>query len=224
MKKNIAIFEGNRANNYDDFAVKWIPNYDYYIDMLPKLLNHTDEKNALIVGCGTGNEMKALAESSEDWSLTGVDPSPEMIALAKEKLRAFSTIELFTGKLEHFKNTTFFNAATLSLVLHFIKYPKDKLALLQQVEKRLKPGSPFIIMGIFGNGEQLRTNLEVLELLLENTVAQKEIDERFTRIKKELHRTSEEELKKLLVRAGFKPPTRFFQTSIYSAWITHKID
>ncbi len=218
---NHAVFEGERANNYDEFVQQWIPNYDYFMTILPKLLENTVEKTMLAVGCGTGNEILALKKADEAWSITGVDPSPEMIHVAQEKLALHENIEFFTGKVAQLKNHNQFGAATLILVLHFIQYPNEKLGLLTAIRKRLQPGAPFIIMGIFGNKEQLRGNLEVLRSLLPNYLTHREIDERLERIK-QLYRTSEEELSKLLVRAGFKPPTRFFQASIYSAWITQK--
>ncbi|MEM9648702.1 MAG: class I SAM-dependent methyltransferase [Bacteroidota bacterium] len=222
-QNNIAIFEGNRAKNYDHFVDQWIPNYDYFMGLLPKILDDVTNKKTLVVGCGTGNEILSLASSSNDWSFTGVDPSPEMIAIAKEKLDAYQNVEFFQGVLEDLKKPLFFGAATLLLVLHFVKYPNEKLQLLKEIEKRLISGAPLIILGIFGTGKQLRANLKILRHMVPDSVGEKEIEERFDRIKNLLHRSTEEELTKLLFRAGFEPPTRFFQASIYSGWITRKL-
>ncbi|MEO0573198.1 MAG: class I SAM-dependent methyltransferase [Bacteroidota bacterium] len=223
-EKDLALFEGDRAANYDGFVQQWIPNYDYFMSIFPKLLSNTNPKSLLAVGCGTGNELMALKEFDNDWSIMGVDPSPQMIHIAQQKLGSYKGMGFSIGKVDQLDSHLRFGAASLLLVLHFIKYPNEKLALLQEISKRLYPGAPLIILGIFGNKEQLRGNLKVLESLLPEDLSEKEIEERLDRITNALHRTTEEELGKLLVRAGFEPPTRFFQTSIYSGWTTRKLE
>ncbi|MEM8999556.1 MAG: class I SAM-dependent methyltransferase [Bacteroidota bacterium] len=223
-EKDLAMFGGDRAANYDGFVQQWIPNYDYFMSIFPKLLTNANDKSLLAVGCGTGNELIALKEFDADWSILGVDPSTEMIHIAQQKLVAYKDIKFSIGVVSGLGEHLRFGAASLLLVLHFIKYPNEKLALLQEIRKRLHPGAPFIIMGIFGNREQLKGNLKVLELLLPDNLSEKEIEERLERITNALHRTTEEELEKLLVRAGFESPTRFFQTSIYSGWVTKKLN
>ena len=220
--RDLAIFEGERATNYDCFVQQWIPNYDYFMTIFPKLLADTTEKSLLAVGCGTGNELIALKEHYPEWAITGIDPSPEMIALARTKLANYKNIELVVAEASQLKDKALFGAASLLLVLHFIKYPNEKLELLTEIQKRLEPGAPFILMGIFGNSQQLKGNLKILRSLLPNNLSEKEIEERIERITHSLHRTTEEELEKLLQKAGFEKPTRFFQTSIYSGWMTKK--
>ncbi|MEM9143000.1 MAG: class I SAM-dependent methyltransferase [Bacteroidota bacterium] len=223
-EKNLALFEGDRATHYDNFVQQWIPNYNYFMSVLPRLLAAVSPKKMLAVGCGTGAELLALKKADETWAITGVDPSPEMIAIAQKKLASHKKIEFFTGTIDQLQNKGPYGAASLILVLHFIKYPSEKLSLLTEIAKRLQPGAPFITMGIFGNKEQLKGNLDVLKRVLSKNISQEEIGERMERITHSLHRTSEEELQKLLTRAGFEPPTRFFQASIYSAWLTKKTE
>lgn len=40
----IEIFENERATGYDQFVQKWIPNYNSFINQLPKLLNNIEKK------------------------------------------------------------------------------------------------------------------------------------------------------------------------------------
>lgn len=223
-EKDLAIFEGDRAKNYDGFVQQWIPNYDYFMSIFPKLLANANTKSLLAVGCGTGNELIALKEFDREWSIMGIDPSPEMIHRAQQKLASYKGIEFSIGQIGELGPQLRYGAASLLLVLHFIKYPNEKLALIQEIRKRLHPGAPFIIMGIFGTKEQLRGNLKVLESLLPQDLSEKEIEHRLERITNTLYRTTEEELEKLLVRAGFESPIRFFQTSIYSGWMTKKLE
>ncbi len=55
---NIEIFENERASGYNKFVEMWIPSYHYFLDRLPRLLGETKEKDLLVVGCGTGNEIE----------------------------------------------------------------------------------------------------------------------------------------------------------------------
>ena len=80
----VEIFENERATGYNQFVETWIPNYHYFLDRLPKLLSETNQKDLLVVGCGTGNEIERFIQTSEHWEITGIDPSPEMIKQAAE--------------------------------------------------------------------------------------------------------------------------------------------
>ena len=50
----VEIFENDRASGYNQFVETWIPNYNYFLDQLPKLLHETVHKTLLVAGCGTG--------------------------------------------------------------------------------------------------------------------------------------------------------------------------
>lgn len=51
---------------------------------------------ALVLGAGGGVEMRALVEASPTWCLVGVDPSSEMLALARQTLGDISLHGEFT--------------------------------------------------------------------------------------------------------------------------------
>ncbi|PKV49234.1 tRNA (cmo5U34)-methyltransferase [Aquimarina sp. MAR_2010_214] len=223
MNNSVNIFEGDRAINYDEFVQCWIPNYDYFISTLPQMLKSVCEKEILVAGCGTGNEILAFAQAKEDWSITGVDPSPEMVSIAKKKLHHYKNIKLIKGEVTQLPTNELFGAATLLLVLHFIKDDGSKLQLLKEIAQRLRPGSPFVLMSIFGNKTELKKNLEILKQLLSPFLNKEDIDERIDRITNTLYHDTEERLIKLLIDTGFEKPVRFFQTSIYGAWITKKV-
>lgn len=146
--KKIEIFENERATGYDQFVEKWIPNYHYFMDHLPNLLIETNPKELLVVGCGTGNEILRFARSPVDWRITGIDPSPDMIVHAREKLKDYNNIELIEGLITDLSADKKYNAATLLLVLHFIE--NERLSeLLQEAgfEKPLRFFQSSIYMG-----------------------------------------------------------------------------
>ncbi|MEM9338022.1 MAG: class I SAM-dependent methyltransferase [Bacteroidota bacterium] len=217
-----AIFENKRAANYDQFVQNWIPNYQYFIEHLPRLLSEAAREELLVVGCGTGNEMLTILQQTADWKMTGVDPSPEMIRQAREKLKDYSGVSLVDGEITTLPGTPSFGAATLLLVLHFLEDNGDKLQLLQNISDRLKPGAPFVMLDITGTQQEIKDNLQVLKCLIPPEIDEEEIQERLKRIANELHHVSETRLVALLKAAGFETPLRFFQNSIYRGWLTRK--
>jgi len=89
----------NAVEVYKRFA----PFYDQYVgdfcDDLPLYLRLCENKSSVVeIGCGTGRVLKALLEKG--LNVTGIDVSPEMLAIARSKLSRF----LDTGKLRIFQH------------------------------------------------------------------------------------------------------------------------
>ncbi|WP_367331639.1 class I SAM-dependent methyltransferase [Sphingobacterium multivorum] len=220
----VELFENERASGYDQFVESWIPNYHYFLDQLPKLLRETENKDLLVVGCGTGNEIERFVDTAESWIITGVDPSPEMISQALEKFEADENVHLVEGVVGDLDEEKQFGAATLLLVLHFLEDNGEKLVMLQDISKRMMSQAPLLLLDITGNKEQIQQNLQLLRLLLPKGIDETQVAQRLRRIEHELLHVSEERLVELCEEAGFEPPVRFFQSSIYMGWITRKKD
>lgn len=219
----VEIFESKRASGYNEFVETWIPNYHYFMDKLPNILKQTKNKNLLVVGCGTGAEIERFVHAAEQWKITGVDPSPEMISQAFKNLDNFENVNLFQGIITDLNNSEKFGAATLLLVLHFLEDDGTKFNLLQNIAERLEINAPFILLDITGTKNQIKRNLNILKQLLPDNLNEEDVNNRLHRIENELHAVSEERLKKLLLETGFEIPVRFFQNSIYMGWITKKL-
>jgi len=218
----VEIFENERATGYNQFVETWIPNYHYFLDRLPKLLRETKQKDLLVVGCGTGNEIERFVHAPEHWKITGIDPSPEMIKQARQKLQTYENVTLIEGLLANLDPERTYGAATLLLVLHFLDDNGNKLNLLKDIAERLVLGAPFVILDITGDKNKIRQNLKILKLLLPDGLDEEQISNRLNRIETELFTVSEERLSELCTAAGFEPPLRFFQSSIYMGWLTKK--
>lgn len=219
----LELFENERAAGYNQFVETWIPNYHYFLDHLPQLLSETNEKKLLVVGCGTGNEIERFVKTPTPWEITGIDPSPEMIKQANAKLQNYENITLIDGFVSELELEKKYNAATLLLVLHFLEDNGDKLSLLKDIADRLTAGATFVILDITGDKKQIKQNLNILKFLLPDGIEEEQINYRLNRIENELHAVSENRLSELCEEAGFEPPLRFFQSSIYMGWITKKI-
>ncbi|MBW3469572.1 class I SAM-dependent methyltransferase [Arthrospiribacter ruber] len=220
--KNIEIFENERASNYDGFVSIWIPGYDYFLNQFPKILPHFDPKSILVAGCGTGNEIIEMIKSGKGWEITGIDPSPEMISQAKGKLQSNPNVQLLEGEVSDLPDSEQFDTATLFLVLHFLKDDGGKLNLLKEIGRRMKTGSPIFLLDITGSKSMIRKNLKLLKYHLPIELDKEIIQKRLERIENDLHYVTEKRLKKLLELAGFKNPTRFYQSTIYQGWVALK--
>jgi len=220
--KKVEVFENERATGYNQFVETWIPNYHYFLDRLPKLLSETKQKDLLVVGCGTGNEIERFIQAPEQWKITGADPSPEMIKQANEKLQTHDSVTLIEGLVTDLDIAKKYGAATLLLVLHFLDDNGNKLNLLKDIAERLVSGATFIMLDITGDKSQIKQNLKILRLLLPDGLDEAQISNRLNRIESELFPVSEERLSELCTEAGFEPPLRFFQSSVYMGWLTKK--
>src|SRR5215216_6240607 len=75
-------------------------------------------RRVLDIGCGTGRTAAALAErGARVW---GVEPSPEMAALARERL---STVKIASAERLPFKDG-WFERALMQLVMHLVDRPQ----------------------------------------------------------------------------------------------------
>ena len=76
----------------------------------------------LDIGCGTGALLGAVAASSPSMTLAGADPSPEMLAVARQRLGAAATLERAPAERLPFADGAFDIVVTTS-ALHFMRRP-----------------------------------------------------------------------------------------------------
>lgn len=222
--KHIEIFEDERANKYDSFIQNWIINYQFVIDTLPKIieLQQPNTKEILVVGCGTGNELLSLSNYTTSYNITGIDPSPDMVKIASEKLKNHPKVKIIKGEVQQLSSDKKYDIATLFLVLHFMKDDGTKEALLQSIAEKLEQGATFILLDIFGAKDEFASNIKLLEKLLPKEVDGIIIKDRIASMPERIHPISEERLSELAQKVGFSKPIRFFQSAIYGGWIFTK--
>lgn len=101
----------------------------------------------LVVGAGGGMEIEHFLPANPGWRLTGVDPSREMLALARgrsERLGVQDRVELLHGTVDDLPPERAFDAAVCLFVLHFLA-DDDKLALLRGIAARLRDEAPLLV-------------------------------------------------------------------------------
>jgi tRNA (cmo5U34)-methyltransferase len=98
----------------------------------------------LVLGAGGGLELQVFADMQPDWTLVGVDPSAQMLALAAQTTAPFADrVQLHEGYIYTAPDGPFDGAACL-LTLHFV--PRDeRVRTLTALRQRLKPGAALVI-------------------------------------------------------------------------------
>lgn len=143
------IFNAQMSSTYAQGAKRQVPGFSDLHKMMAMLLAEQTPANGriLVLGAGGGLELKTLAEAQTSWSFDGIDPSPEMLAVARKILAPYlSRISLHEGYIHSAPNGPF-DAATSLLTFHFIPAQK-RLETLKEIHQRLRPGAPFILAHI----------------------------------------------------------------------------
>jgi tRNA (cmo5U34)-methyltransferase len=134
--------------SYTDDAPQKVPGHlDLHRMMMLLLAEKAFGKaHILVIGAGGGLETRAIAEAQPAWQLTGVDPSPAMLDLARRTIVPFSDrISLIEGTVDQAPAGPF-DGATCLLTLHHIA-PSERLRTLKEIHRRLKPGANIVIAG-----------------------------------------------------------------------------
>ncbi|MEA1967826.1 MAG: class I SAM-dependent methyltransferase [Thermodesulfobacteriota bacterium] len=83
------IFEFSDATSYDEWFKKSKNRYafDLEVRLLADMLSPASGERLIDIGCGTGKSIEALLDFSSDrLQITGIDPSPYMLDIAKQRL------------------------------------------------------------------------------------------------------------------------------------------
>ena len=133
--------------DYAENATRRVPGLNDVHRMAALLLAERTPPHGrvLVVGAGGGMELKFFAESFPDWHFDGVDPSAEMLSLAKIALGPLaSRVQLHQGYIEAAPKGPFDTASCL-LTLHFTT-EAERYRTLCEIHARLKPGGVFVAM------------------------------------------------------------------------------
>ncbi len=138
--------------------IRWAPYYDFAVNIISlghaRLLRKMTVDNALIksgdsvldVGCGTG-EVALLAKTrAKDGKVYGIDPGPEMIAVARSKAAQKKLdVDFRVGVIESlpFPDSSI-DVVTSSLMMHHLPYDLKRRGLAE-VYRVLKPGGRLLI-------------------------------------------------------------------------------
>ena len=114
----------NKAN----FNPFWIDEFKKYKDLVPG-------KKILDIGCGAGRDSVVFTQNGSDY--TGIDASPEMLAIAKERAPSGTYKQMDFYHLE-FPDSNFDGFWAAASFLHVPKV--DVVSVLAEAKRILKPG------------------------------------------------------------------------------------
>lgn len=230
MNEELA-FNSKMALAYETNTRISIPTYDTLFAMIQSYYRaQFGEKAAslLVVGAGGGNELSAWGPSNSNWTFTGVDPSDEMLKIAKHKavqLGLESRVRLIQGTIDDLPTTdSKFDAASCILVLHFIDDIQEKLKLLGNIKNHLKPGAPFVLVSAYGDRDsaELQDRINVWKsFFLDAGYEKSKMDER-GKVIMNISFIPENLIERLLAESGFTNITRFYSTGLFAGWLCNK--
>lgn len=140
-----AFSDPHMVARYTDGPPRFLPGLDALHSMTAILLAERVPEDAtiLVLGAGGGMELKALAEAHAGWRFVGVDPSREMLDLARSTLGALGgRVELIEGYIDDAPPGPF-DGATCLLTLHFLDAP-ERRRTLRAIHRRLKSDAPLV--------------------------------------------------------------------------------
>ncbi len=224
-------FDRKRAEVYDTRVQHLIPGYSVIQSLSKSLLESCLPTSAevLVAGAGTGNEAVSLASNNPGWKITGFDPSPEMIKVAKskvEKRELAGRIFLFEGFAHRIEEKTLFDAATSILVMHFLPDDGSKDDFACEISKRLKPEAKFVLVDL--EGDPASADFKMLfsawrRHLLSAVEDEEQVDETMGNIMKNVKFTPENRIREILQNAGFKKVVKFCQSCLAGGYSAVKI-
>lgn len=217
---NAAPFGSAHARSYAEGPPRQVPGFDGLHRMMSMLLAERVPAHGqiLVLGAGGGLELKALADDHPGWTLTGVDPSADMLRLAEQIVGPHAQrIHLHEGYIDSAPAGPFDGAVCL-LTLHFVPHDQ-RLDTLHQIRRRLVPGAPFVVAHIsFAQIEPERSRWIARHVAFSGTAAANVESARHA-IATRLSILSPEEDEALLREAGFSDVGLFYAGLSFRGWV-----
>jgi tRNA (cmo5U34)-methyltransferase len=215
-------FSGEATRRFDANVRARIPGYEPALRLAAAVIaGHVPPGDVLSVGCGTGADLLELARRP-GWRLTGIDPAPDMLALAEERFRAegLSGIDLRHGTVDDLPDAPAFDAALLCFVLHFVPDDGAKERLLAGIARRLRPGGRLVLLDFCRTPEHAR-DMAVLRTWLawwwDGPAA--EADAYVRRVSAELYLAAADTYPARARAAGFASAWRFHASLHVTGWV-----
>lgn len=214
------------ASGYAEKAARLVPGLRDLHRMACVLLAERAPADAgiVVLGAGGGLELKAFAEMQPNWQFDGVDPSKEMLELARTTLGGLAPrVRLHEGYIDNAPAGPF-DGATCLLTLHFLPQA-ERLKTLKDMYFRLKPGAPLVIVhhSFSSDGADpdkwLRRNAAYG---ISSGVPAAQAESSIAAIRERLPVLSPQQDVDLLREAGFVNTELFYSAFTFKGWVAYR--
>ena len=175
----------------------------------------------LVSGAGGGRELETLGASPRSYEFVGVDPSPEMLELARVCI-AGTGIDARTTLIEGVPvdlPAESHDAATSLFVMHFLPDDGTNADYLREIRKRLRVGAPYLHADVCYDGpEGYRRLASVYQRHAELGGIPSGDAQRVASRVADLPIIAEEVLLERLRQAGFRLVAPFYRGLWYTGW------
>lgn len=205
--------------SYDQHIRKLIPGYELIHTQVHAILQHQLPKQAevLVVGCGTGYELEYLARNFPHWKFCAIDPAPNMLQQAKQRLEQLQlkdNIRFVEGDTQVLSSLGMsFDAALAILVAHFVPVTQ-KLDFLKDIASCLKPKAiclSYDLMRLQSEDEK-----QIVKITAQLTgLTPQQADNMLLRLEDDFHLVDLDEMLQLYRQAGFNQVKQYSQMLSY---------
>ena len=223
------------VDGYDAHIRKLIPGYELVHLQISALLKTylPEQAHILVVGCGTGYELRYLTQQFPKWQFTAIDPAENMMHKAKQLLQesgAADRVNFILGDTsvlaeiqpnDQFNSQSVqFDAALSILVAHFID-KSNKIHFFQDIYQVLKPQG-FCLSYDLMQFEQ-KTDLTTLKYLAQSTgLSDQQSQTMVERLEQDFHLVSVAEMHQIYEKVGFMNVRIFTQMFAYYGFMAFK--
>ncbi len=214
------------VRRYAETPMQLVPGFHALQTMTRLLLAERAPNDArvLVLGAGGGLELKVFAENHPAWTFCGVDPSAEMLALAKRTLGPLaSRVDFHEGYIDT-APTGLFDAATCLLTFHFLP-EAERRRTLSEIHRRLKPGTPFVVAHFsFPQADAEKTTWlsRYAAFATASGVPAENLKNATAAIREQLSILSPTGDETLLREAGFTDISLFYTAFTFRGWVCYK--
>lgn len=218
-------FDADYGAGYDTLIRQVVPGYDdLHIAVLAELTPVADDADVMVVGIGAGAELVTLGRARSGWRLTGVEPSAQMIAITRERLRRAgldARVRIHAGYTDGLPDERAYDAATLVCVMHFLLDDGAKLALLRSIASRLRPGARLILVD--GCGARGTPQFEAdwngwMQFIRGKGLTGTELDAYRRQVEAGVHFVPATRIVELLRASGFEQIRQFYRAFVFGGW------
>lgn len=138
-------WEHPKALDYNDTIRRRILGYEMIFQLMADLVqaNNENPKKILVVGAGGGQELSTFIPIFPNAHYVAVDPSDNMLHLAKLRLageQLNAEVDYYSEELQQVAFPDKFDVATCHLVLHFLQTTAQKKSLIEAIAQNIAPG------------------------------------------------------------------------------------